>query len=115
MAIETSQDNLIVVDLPKEPETSDELKKVIECVRDRRDCNVIIDFSGVDIVVSSSLSELLELRKLVADCEQRLICCAVATPTKGIFTVTGIEAVFEFADDRSAALQEIEAASSPQE
>jgi anti-anti-sigma factor len=103
------------LDLPKEPETGDELKKVIECVRDRSGCDVIIDFSGVDIVVSSSLSTLLELRKLVADREQRVICCSVATSTRGIFTVTGLESVFEFADDKSVALQEIGAASSPQE
>lgn len=115
MAIESLQDNLIVVDLPKEPETGDELKKVTELVRERGGCDVIIDFSGVDIVVSSSLSGLLELRKLVADCGQRVICCGVATSTKGIFAVTGLEPVFEFTDDKSAALQAIEAASSPQE
>jgi anti-anti-sigma factor len=115
MAIESLQDKVIVVGLPKEPETGDELKKVTELVRDRGGCDVIIDFSSVDIVVSSSLSGLLELRKLVADLGRRLICCGVATSTRGIFTVTGLEPVFEFADDRSAGLQEIEAAGSRQE
>jgi len=82
----------------------DELKTVTEIVRDRGDCDVVIDFSSVDIVTSSSLSKFLKLRKLLADCGHRLVFCNVAPATKGIFTVTGLDGVFEIVDDKFVAL-----------
>ncbi len=104
MGIQNWSENIVLVDLPQEPEIADELKSVIETVRDRGDCDVVIDFSSVDIVTSSSLSKLLKLRKMLADCEHRLVFCSVAPATRGIFTVTGLDGIFELADDKFVAL-----------
>ncbi|MEK7992188.1 MAG: STAS domain-containing protein [Planctomycetota bacterium] len=104
MGIQDWSDDIILVDLPSEPEMGDELKTVTEVVRDRGDCEVVIDFSSVDIITSSSISKLLKLRKLLADCGHRLVFCSVAAATKGIFTVTGLDGIFEFADDKFVAL-----------
>ncbi len=104
MGIQNWSENIVLVDLPQEPEMSDELKSVIEIVRDRGDCDVVIDFSSVDIITSSSLSKLLKLRKMLADCEHRLVFCGVAAATRGIFTVTGLDGIFEVADDKFVAL-----------
>jgi len=104
MGIQNWSENIVLVDLPQEPEIADELKSVIETVRDRGDCDVVIDFSSVDIVTSSSLSKLLKLRKLLADCAHRLVFCSVAPATRGIFTVTGLDGIFELADDKFVAL-----------
>ena len=59
------------------------MKAVTEIVRDRGDCDVVIDFSSVDIITSSSLSALLKLHKLLTDCRHRLVFCSVAAATKG--------------------------------
>lgn len=104
MGIQNWSENIVLVDLPQEPEMGDELKAVIEIIRDRGDCEVVVDFSSVDIVTSSSLSKLLKLRKLVGDCGHRLVFCSVAPATKGIFTVTGLDGIFEIADDKFVAL-----------
>ncbi len=104
MGIQDWSDDIVLVDLPAEPQMGDELKAVIEIVRDRGDCNLVIDFSSVDIVTSSTLSKLLKLRKLLADCGHRLVFCNVAAATRGIFTVTGIDGIFEFVDDKFIAL-----------
>lgn len=104
MGIQNWSDDIILVDLPQEPDMGDELKNATEIVRDRGNCDVVIDFSIVDIVTSSSLSKLLKLRKLLADCGHRLVFCNVAAATKGIFTVTGLEGVFEIVDDKFVAL-----------
>lgn len=82
----------------------DELKTVTGMVRDRGDCEVVIDFSSIDIITSSSISKLLKLRKMLGDCGHRLVFCSVAPATRGIFTVTGIDGIFEFADDKFVAL-----------
>jgi anti-anti-sigma factor len=111
MGIQNWSDDIILVDLPQEPEMADELKTVIEMVRDRGNCDVVIDFSSVDIVTSSSLSKLLKLRKLLADCAHRLVFCNVAAATKGIFTVTGLDGVFEIADDKFVALASLQVVS----
>ncbi len=108
MGIQNWSEDIILVDLPAEPEMSDELKTVIEIVRDRGDCDLVIDFSSVDIITSSSLSKLLKLRKLLGDCGHRLVFCGVAAATKGIFTVTGLDGIFEIADDKFIALASLQ-------
>ncbi len=74
----------------------------------RGDIDMVVDFSSVDIVTSSSLSKLLKLRKLTGDCGHRLVFCSVAPATKGIFTVTGLDGVFELADDKFVALASLQ-------
>ena len=108
MGIQNWSEEIILVDLPQEPEIGDELNSVTEMVRDRGDCEVVIDFSQVDIVTSSSLSKLLKLRKLMTDCGHRLVFCSVAPATKGIFTVTGLDGIFEIADDKFVALASLQ-------
>ena len=104
MGIQNWSENIILVDLPAEPQIVDELKQVTEMVRDRGDCDVVIDFSKVDIITSSGLSSLLRLRKLLVDCGHQLVFCSVAAATQGIFTVTGLDGVFEAVDDKFVAL-----------
>lgn len=104
MGIQNWSEEILLVELPQEPELGDELKTVTEMVRDRGDCDVVVDFSSVDIVTSSSLSKLLRLRKLLVDCGHRLVFCNVAPATKGIFTVTGLDGIFELVDDKFVAL-----------
>lgn len=108
MGIQNWSDDIILVDLPQEPQMGDELKTVTEMVRDRGNCEVVIDFSSIDIVTSSSLSKLLKLRKLLADCSHRLVFCNVAAATRGIFTVTGLDGVFEIVDDKFVALASLQ-------
>ncbi|MHC4160459.1 MAG: STAS domain-containing protein [Planctomycetota bacterium] len=96
------------MDLPQEPDMGEELKSVTEISRDRGDCDVVVDFSDVDIVTSSSLSKLLKLRKLLADCGHRLVFCNVAAATRGIFTVTGLDGIFELAEDKFVALASLQ-------
>ena len=104
MGIQNWSEDIILVDMPAEPNIVDELKEVTEMARDRGDCDVVIDFSNVDIITSSSLSSLLRLRKLLVDCGHQLVFCSVAAATKGIFTVTGLDGVFEVVDDKFVAL-----------
>jgi anti-anti-sigma factor len=108
MGIQNWSEDVILVDLPTEPEMGEELVNVTSMVRDRGDCDVVIDFSEVDIVTSSSLSKMLKLRKLLTDCGHKLLFCGVAPATKGVFTVTGLDGVFEFVDDKFVALASLQ-------
>jgi len=108
MGIQNWSEDIVLVDLPQEPELGDELKTTTEVVRDRGDCEVVVDFSKVDIITSSSLSKLLKLRKLLSDCGHRLVFCSVAPATKGIFTITGLDGIFEIVDDKFVALASLQ-------
>lgn len=104
MAIQNWSEDIILVDLPAEPHIVDELGEVIQMTLERGDCDVLVDFSDVDIVTSSSLSAMLKLRKLLTDCGRQLIFCSVAPATKNVFTVSGLEEIFEMVNDKFVAL-----------
>lgn len=108
MRIENWSEDIILVDLHREPQMGDELKTITDVINDRDDCDVILDFSGVDIITSPSLSKLLKLRQLLADCGHRLVLCNLCDFTRGAFKVTGLDGFFELADDRSAASATLE-------
>ncbi len=109
MSIEKWSENIVLVELPCEPQTREELNRVIRHVCDRGNCDVMIDFSNVTIMTSASLAVLLRLKKLLEDCRQRLSLCCVALTTRGIFSVTGLDDFFEIFDDRFDALATVQA------
>ena len=108
MGIQNWSENIILVDLPQEPEMADELEAVNEMVSDGGNYDVVIDFSSVDMVTSSSLSGLLKLREPLVERGRRLILCGTAAAIKGVLTITGLDAVFELADDKFEALATLE-------
>ena len=107
MGIQNLSDDIIIVGLHREPQMRDELKTITDVVRDRGDCDVILDFSNVDIITSPSLAVLLKLRKLLADCGHRVVFCCVPAFTKGAFSITGLDGIFEIVEDRAAASAEL--------
>jgi len=104
MSIHRWSQDVILVDLPGELEKHGELQTVIEMLRDGDICDVVVDFSHVDVVGGACLAGLLELRKLLRDSGHKLILCGVTPATKGVFTITRLGNLFEFAEDRFTAL-----------
>jgi anti-anti-sigma factor len=100
MAIKNWSDNIVIVNLHEELRISAELKSVNEIISNRDDCDVIMDFSDVDIVTSSDICNLIILHTLLHKRGRRLILCNVAVLTKCIFTVAGLDELFDFADDK---------------
>jgi len=108
MGMQNLTEDIILVDLHREPRMGDELKTVTDIVNDRGDCDVILDFSNVDIITSSSLSKLLKLRQLLTDCGHRLVFCSMNNFTKSAFNITGLDGIFELTDDKFAASEELQ-------
>jgi anti-anti-sigma factor len=113
MSFEYWSDDVLLVSLPADLEVSDELGAVVEMVRDKRQCDLVIDFSGVHLITSATIAELLKLRELLIESGRRLVLCSVSRLIKGVFTVSALSHAFHFADDTSAALKSIEAAAHP--
>ena len=102
-------ENTILVELACEPQTREELHCVIQEVRKRGDCDVVVDFSAVTILTSASLAVLLRLKKLLDDCGRRLSLCCVSPSTQGILSIIGLDDFFEIFDDRFDALATLQA------
>jgi anti-anti-sigma factor len=111
MGIQEWSENVLLVTVAPEPDMCDELKTITDMVRQRKNCNVVIDFSDVDIVTSSSLAQLLRLQKQIDDSDQQFIVCGMSKRTQSIFSITGLDKVFEFAEDKFTALAGLQIAS----
>jgi len=104
MGIQNWSDEIVLVNLAKEPQLGEELQVVIDTAGDKGNCDVVVDFTDVDIVTSSSIAKLLKLRETLAGCGHRIVFCCVDAKTKKIFRLTGLENTFEFVDDQFVAL-----------
>ena len=70
--------------------------------------SVVVDFSRVDVVGGRTLTRLLELRRLLQDRGRTLVLCGLAPALRGVFTITRLEDLFEFVEDRFAALANLQ-------
>ena len=104
MGIQKWSENIILLSLAAEPQLGEELQAVIEMVTAEKPCDIVIDFAEVEILTSSSIAKLLRLRKTQKEAKQRLVISSVSKRTMTVFTVTGLEDVFEFVDDQFVAL-----------
>lgn len=111
MGIQEWSENVLLVTIAPEPDMCEELRTVTDMVRKSSKYSVVIDFSEVDIVTSSSLAQLLKLQKLLDDNNQQFVVCGMSKRTKSIFDVTGLDKVFEFVQDKFTALAGLQLAS----
>ena len=114
MGIRNLSENIIVAELPSDgSERADELKNLNETISNNDQFDVIVDFSKVEIINSWNISNLLILRDMLEDAGRKLILCNISTITKCIFVVAGLNEIFVFVDDMSAALAAISDKDSP--
>lgn len=104
MAIQRWSENVLLVNLTPEPDLGEEVVSVCQTVSREKELDVVIDFSDVEIVTSSSIAKLLKLRKILHDNQRKLVFCCVQPQTKNIFLVTGLDTVFTFVEDQFLAL-----------
>lgn len=110
MRTERLSDDILLVVLSKEPQLRNQLAELNETFGKASPCNVIIDLCLVEIITSSSISNLMILHNLLSERGRKLVLCNVALATKGVFTTVGLENLFHFAADRASAAALIESA-----
>ena len=106
MEIEHLPENVLFICL-QEPQLRNELIAVNEILSNECICDVIIDFSSVELMTSEGISSLIILERLLNSFGHKIILCAVSSNNKEVLKRTGIEPLFEFAGDESSALQSI--------
>jgi anti-anti-sigma factor len=96
--IEQWSDRIRIVHLADDPQLSDDLH-TLEKQSQSSPADALVNFASVNFLGSSNLARLLKLRKLLVSQDRRLMLCSVNTNVWGTFLVTGLDKVFEFADD----------------
>lgn len=99
MSIENWSDEIVVVELQDDPAFTDDVTALCEELNGRKDVDVVLNFAGINHVNSSNIAKLLKLRKKLITNKRRLVICGIETNVWGLFLVTGLDKVFEFADD----------------
>jgi len=108
MGIQYWSQHILLVSLPWELQEREELQRVVEMVQEGGDCNVVVDFSSVDVAGGRTLTRLLELRRLLQDRGRKLVLCGLAPATRGVFTIARLDEVFDFVKDKFAALAHLQ-------
>lgn len=99
MPIQKWSENILVVDLQNEPQFSDDMNALFDTLEDGGKMDVVLNFADVTYVNSSNIAKLLKLRKTVTGKGAKLVLCGVNTHVWGVFLVTGLDKILEFADD----------------
>lgn len=112
MGIQNWSDDIILINLAQEPQLGEELQMVVDLLEDSNCRDVVLDFSGVSILTSSSIARMLKLNKILCEHKRRLVFCSVSSQTMNLFKVVALDTVFEFVEDQFVALATLQMASS---
>jgi len=109
MSIQQWSENIILADLENDPQFTDDMNNLLEMVENRNDVDVILDFRDVEFLNSSNIAKLLKLRKQVTiNNNRQLKLCGISSHIWGVFLVTGLDKIFNFADEVSSALTDLQ-------
>jgi len=109
MPIQEWSEQIVLVDLQDDPQFTDDINAVLELVEARRNIDVVLNFVQVSYVNSSNVSKLLKLRKMVVGNNgHKLKLCGITTQVWGVFLVTGLDKIFDFADDVTSGLASVQ-------
>lgn len=98
MTIESWSDDILMLDLQDDPSFSDDLTALFEKLEENAEQDVVLNFQAVTYLNSSNIAKLLRLRKQCISNKRKLVLCCIDTNVWGLFLVTGLDKVFEFAD-----------------
>ncbi len=111
MSIENWSESIVVAELQDDPAFSDDVTALMDQLEEKGDVDVVLNLGGVAYVNSSNIAKLLKLRKKQLSSRRRLILCNIDTSVWGIFMVTGLDKVFDVADNVATALAAVQISS----
>ena len=105
MPIQNWSDRIVLVNLQDDPQFTDDMNTLQEQLQQRGAMDILFDFSEVNFLNSSNIARLLKLRKTLQSSQNgRMKLAAIPTSVWGVFLVTGLDKIFEFADDVATGL-----------
>jgi len=108
VSYENWSEKILVGELQDDPGFSDDIVALIDEVDKKTDVDVVLNFAAVSYLNSSNIAKLLKLRKKLIANKQRLVLAGIDTTVWGLFLVTGLDKVFEFAENVATALAAVQ-------
>ncbi|MBN1362882.1 MAG: STAS domain-containing protein [Sedimentisphaerales bacterium] len=105
MAIENLSEQVLLVTLPKRPQTSSDINRATHVVTAQEPRHVIIDFSQVEVMSSSTISELIIIENHLHELDRQLVLCSAPRKIRELIKCVGLESLFRFADNQFSALE----------
>jgi len=98
-------DSVLLVVPTQEPDACNDIVAINAMMLKQCDTDIIVDFSQVELLTSSAVSNLLLLRNQVNASGRKLILINVAFATKCILTTLGIHEAFHIVANKTDALE----------
>jgi anti-anti-sigma regulatory factor len=108
MGIQNWSEGVILINLAKEPQMGEELQTAIDLAATDKSRDFVLNFSDTDIITSSSIAKMLKLRKVLVECDRRLVFCCVNAQTMNLFKIVALDTVFEFVENQFVALASLQ-------
>ncbi len=109
MSLQNWSESIIVAELQDDPQFTDDLDSLLAMISEQPESDLVLDFKGVNYLNSSNIAKLLRVRKhVIINNGRKLRLSAVNTHVWGVFLVTGLDKVFEFADDLAMGLASVQ-------
>ncbi len=110
MAVVQVSEQILLIVLSRESRCGNELDIAAGMADTKPSRHVIVDFSATQVLTSGMLSQLLVLERQLGAFEKELILCSVPLNIMRVFKCVGLQGLFRFAADRTAALESLGAA-----
>ena len=108
MATQNLSEHVLLITLPAEPQLSRDLEAVARVTHPASECDVIVDFSLVEILPSATICHLIVLERVLSAAGRELVLCSASPAIKAVFRRVGLHKLFRFADDELAAMQSLD-------
>ena len=108
MPIQQWSDQIVVAELGDDPQFTDELNNLTEQLERDPPMDVVLNMQAVSFVNSSNIAKLLRVRKAVIAKDRRVFLTGMSTQVWGILLVTGLDKIFDVADDTASALTSLQ-------
>lgn len=97
-------EEILLAEFADEPGFSEEMGNLMSRLERGESRHVVLDLRGVHALNSSNLAQLLRLRKRVHSLGKRMRLCGIRDGVWSVLIVTGLDKVFDFSEDVTAAL-----------
>ncbi len=108
MATQNLSEHVLLITLPAEPQLGRDLEVVARSTHPASDCDVIVDFSLVEVLPSATICHLIVLDRVLSAAGRELILCSASPAVKAVFRRVGLHKLFRFTDDQPAAMQSLD-------
>ena len=108
MPIQKWSDGILLVELDNPPHFSDELQALDGRLAQDSDVHVVLNFAQVNRLNSSNISQLLKLRRKLAEAGRHLKLCSLSDGVWGVMLTTGLDKQFDFLPDVPSALASLQ-------